>query len=253
MRKKIVAGNWKMNTDIEEALHLALNITKSYAERDTEKLVILAPPFTHLYPVKEVLKDITNFFLGAQNCHQEEYGAYTGEVSAPMLSSIGVRYVIIGHSERRQYFHESDELLAAKLKAALAHGLKPIFCCGEPEEVRSAGSQNGYVERQLQNSLFSFTRDEVSEMIIAYEPIWAIGTGKNATPEQAQQMHAHIRSLLEKQYDKELAENTSILYGGSCKPGNSKELFSQADIDGGLIGGASLKAEDFVQIINNLQ
>ncbi len=248
-RQQIVAGNWKMNKDYEEGRDLTKGIVDAMQPSDT--LVILGTPYIHLMNVSRIIKDISNVHLAAQNCHQEESGAYTGEVSAPMLKSCGVGYVILGHSERRAYFHEDDELIAKKVDAVLANGMQPIYCCGEPLEVREDGKQNELVAEQVKTALFHLSKEDFSKIVIAYEPVWAIGTGKTASPEQAQEMHAHIRKLVREQYDDATADGLSILYGGSVKPGNAKELFSQEDVDGGLIGGASLKAKDFVAIVNS--
>jgi triosephosphate isomerase len=213
--------------------------------------VVLATPFIHLNSIGNVIKGIFNLKLGAQNCHQEESGAYTGEISAGMLKSLSVEYVIIGHSERREYFAESDELLAKKINAVLAKGLIPIFCCGEKLEVREANQHLELVENQIKNALFHLSPAAFEKVVIAYEPVWAIGTGKTASPEQAQEMHLYIRNLLAKQYGDELAQATTILYGGSVNAANAKEIFQKPDVDGGLVGGASLKAEDFVTIVNS--
>jgi len=218
---------------------------------DTGTDVILGVPYPYLAQMTEVLSSAPNIHVAAQNCHQEEKGAYTGEVSLAMLNSIGVQIVILGHSERREYQKESDSLLATKTKAALKAGFKVIFCCGESLKTREAGEHFSFVEGQLRNSLFDLEAEDWSNIVIAYEPIWAIGTGVTASPDQAQEIHAHIRKLLADTYNNDLAEATSILYGGSVKPANAKELFSKKDIDGGLVGGASLKANDFEQIIKS--
>jgi len=249
-RKKIVAGNWKMNMAYEAGRDLTKSIVEKMKPSDT--LVILGTPYIHLMNVSRIIKDISNLELSAQNCHQEESGAYTGEVSASMVRSCGAAYVILGHSERRQYFGEDDKLIAKKVDAALSQGLKPIYCCGEKLEVREAGKQNDLVKDQVEQALFHLSPETFSHIVIAYEPVWAIGTGKTASPEQAQQMHAYLRSLVKEKYGADAAESLSILYGGSVKPKNAKELFQQEDVDGGLIGGASLKAEDFVAIINSI-
>ncbi len=248
-RQLIVAGNWKMHKSYEEGRDLAKDIVERL--QPTQVTVVLATPFIHLNSISNIIKDISNLKLGAQNCHQEESGAYTGEVSAGMLQSVGVRYVIIGHSERREYFEESDELLAKKVDVVLAKGMRPIFCCGEKLDVREADKHLQLVEDQMKNALFHLKPEQFKEVVIAYEPVWAIGTGKTASPEQAQEMHAHIRSLIAKKYKNEIANLTTILYGGSVKPDNAKEIFAKPDVDGGLIGGASLKAEDFVAIVNS--
>jgi len=248
-RQRIVAGNWKMNKTFDEGRDLALSIVKQLGPIET--LVILCPPFIHLNYLASVTKGIANVRVGAQNCHFENSGAFTGEVSALMLQSIGVEYVIVGHSERREYFAETNELLAKKVDAVLSHGMHPIFCCGEKLEIREAGTHLQYVSHQINDSLFHLSKKQFSKVVLAYEPIWAIGTGKTASPLQAQEMHAYIRSVIAAHFGDDLAYLTTILYGGSCKPSNSKELFSQPDVDGGLIGGASLVAEDFVNIVNS--
>lgn len=249
MRKKIVAGNWKMNKDLQEGLHLAKSINDYFVENPAQKAeVILCPPFIHLQGVASLLT-ADKVYLGAQNCASEVSGAYTGEVSADMIKSTGAQYVIIGHSERRSYYHEDDALLNKKVNIALQTGLKVIFCCGEVKDERVAGEHFNVVRKQLVNGLFSLSADEFKNIIIAYEPVWAIGTGLTASPEQAQEIHAFIRNLVKEKYGSETAENTTILYGGSCKPSNAAELFSKPDVDGGLIGGAALKKDDFKNIV----
>ncbi|WP_118972796.1 triose-phosphate isomerase [Taibaiella koreensis] len=250
-RKKIVAGNWKMNQNLFEGKQLVTDILKRTAALALpENLeVLIAPPFTQLELAATQLKDVPGHFLAAQNCHQEASGAYTGEISAGMLKSVAVAYVILGHSERRQYFGEDEALLAKKTDAALSQGLKVIFCVGEPLEIRDAGTQNDLVRRQIEGGLFHLSADQWGHIVIAYEPVWAIGTGRTATAAQAQDMHAFIRSLLAEQYGAELADATTILYGGSAKPSNAPELFACPDVDGGLIGGASLNADDFEGIV----
>ncbi len=245
----MVAGNWKMNKNYQEGRDLVKSIVERLQPTDTK--VVLCTPFVHLNSVAASIKDISNLYLGAQNCHQEANGAYTGEISTAMIKSVGADYVIIGHSERRKYFGENDALLAQKVKAALESGLKPIFCCGEELSVREAGTQNDLVAEQVKAALFDLPEEQFAEVVIAYEPVWAIGTGKTASPEQAQEMHKHIRSLIADQYGAERADLTTILYGGSVKPKNAKEIFGQPDVDGGLIGGASLKADDFVAIVDS--
>lgn len=247
MRKNIVAGNWKMNTTLEEGVELADQINSALQGKEKNCEVVICVPFTHLTSVNAVI-DPSLIGLGAENCSEHEKGAYTGEVSAPMVKSTGATHVILGHSERRQYFGENNEQLLAKTKQALANGLTPIFCVGEVLEERENGSYNEVVAGQVE-ALFSLTPEEFGKIVIAYEPVWAIGTGKTATADQAEDMHAHIRKVIEDKYGKEVAENTSILYGGSCKPGNAKELFAKPDVDGGLIGGAALDAESFMGII----
>lgn len=248
-RKKIVAGNWKMNKTLDESVELAKAV--AIGKVPTRVELVLCVPFINMQSVQKVIAKKKKVHLGAQNMHQEAKGAYTGEISADMLLSIGANYVIIGHSERRQYFNESDDLLALKVDAAIAKGLTPIFCCGEPLEIRQAGTHIKFVEEQLKNSLFHLSEDNFSKIVIAYEPIWAIGTGLTASSEQAQEMHAAIRKYLKKQYGNDIAKNCSILYGGSCNAKNAKELFSLRDVDGGLIGGASLVADDFISIANS--
>jgi triosephosphate isomerase len=253
MRTQIVAGNWKMNKTLEEGLDLVTDVLEQLDPEVLRGLVVFATPFTHLRDVSALLEGQENVFLAAQNCHHEEKGAYTGEVSADMLVSVGAQYVIIGHSERRQYFNETNEQLAKKLALALAKGLRPIFCCGEPLEIREAGTHVEYVARQLRESLFPLNEEDFGQVVIAYEPIWAIGTGRTASTEQAQEMHAALRRLLAERYGAAAADDATILYGGSCNAQNAPELFAQPDVDGGLIGGASLKAGDFVAIVNALK
>lgn len=211
--------------------------------------VVLCPPFIHLPVIEPLTRDVQGFALGAQNCHQEDKGAFTGEVSAKMLRAIGVEYVILGHSERREYFGEDGELLAQKVNRALQEGLIPVFCCGEALDIRNAGTHIAHVANQLEASLFHLDAEDFGKIVIAYEPIWAIGTGQTATPEQAQEMHEAIRGLISSRYGAEVAGRTPILYGGSVGAANAAELFSRPDVDGGLVGGASLKAEDFARII----
>jgi len=239
-----------MNKNLEEGKALASEIVKRAAEVKNDAIMVLATPFIHLTEVSAILKGSKNIFLGAQNCNDHESGAYTGEISAPMLQSVGVKYVILGHSERREYYGETNEWLAKKVDIVLANGMTPIFCCGEPLEIREKGTHTEYVQKQLTASLFHLSKDDILKLVIAYEPIWAIGTGRNATAQQAQEMHAEIRKHLAGKYGAEVAEQISILYGGSCKPSNAKELFEGKDVDGGLIGGASLKADDFLGIVN---
>lgn len=246
-RTAIVAGNWKMNKTYGEGRDLTLEIVNKLQPSDA--VVILCPPFIHLQNTHTAINDISNLKLGAQNCHEAEKGAFTGEVSATMLASCGCDFVIIGHSERRAHFQEDDALLARKIDRVLETGLRPIFCCGEPLEVREKEGQEAYVARQLEKSLFHLSPEAISRLVIAYEPVWAIGTGKTASPEQAQDMHQAIRTLLAKQFGQGVAERLSILYGGSVKPSNAAELFGQPDVDGGLVGGASLTAADFIAIV----
>jgi triosephosphate isomerase len=249
MRKKIVAGNWKMNMNLQDGVALAKEINETLKADKPNCGVIICTPFIHLASVAQVL-DPEVVGLGAENCADKEKGAYTGEVSAEMVKSTGAQYVILGHSERRQYYHETAEILKDKVQLALKNGLKVIFCCGETLEEREANKQNEVVKAELDGSVFNLSAEEWKNIILAYEPIWAIGTGKTATAEQAEEMLAYIRSIVADKYGKDAAEDTTILYGGSCKPGNAPELFAKPDIDGGLIGGASLKAADFKGIID---
>ncbi|MDE6485385.1 MAG: triose-phosphate isomerase [Duncaniella sp.] len=248
MRKNIVAGNWKMNTTVPEGVKLAKDVNKALEGKDVNCDVIICVPFTHLVPVNDVI-DADKLGLGAENCADHRSGAYTGEVSAPMVASTGAKYVILGHSERRQYYGETSETLKEKVALALENGLTPIFCIGEVLEQREDGSYLDVVKKQIEDALFNLSAEDFSKLILAYEPVWAIGTGKTATDDQAQEMHAFIRKTIEDKYGKEVAENTSILYGGSCKPSNAKALFAKPDVDGGLIGGASLDAESFMGIV----
>lgn len=249
MRKKIVAGNWKMNKTLEEGLALASEIIAQVAQNvPADTVVVLNTPFIHLTEVRKMIPTGTNIFLGAQNCYTEASGAFTGEISAAMLKSIPVEYTIIGHSERREYFQENNQQLAKKLDLLLEQGITPIFCCGESLEIREAGTHLDFVKNQVTESLFHLSYEQMTQIVIAYEPIWAIGTGKTATAEQAQEMQAAIRQYIASKYGDELAEGLSILYGGSVKPDNAREIFAQPDVDGGLIGGASLKTSDFLEI-----
>jgi triosephosphate isomerase len=251
MRKKIVAGNWKMNKNLEEGLKLAteiVNMVKDEVRNDAQ--IVVCPPYISLHPLSKIL-DSKNMALGAQNCHGKASGAYTGEVAAEMIKSVGAKYVILGHSERREYFKETNAELAEKVNISLKNGLTPIFCCGETLAQREKGIHIDFVNAQLTESLFHLSEEEFLKTVIAYEPIWAIGTGVTATTAQAQEMHEKIRTHIASKYGKKVADSTSILYGGSCKPDNAKELFSCKDVDGGLIGGASLKARDFVDIIKS--
>ena len=249
MRKKIVAGNWKMNLNLQEGVALAKEINEALAAEKPNCDVVICTPFVHLASVAQVL-DASVVGLGAENCANKEKGAYTGEVSASMVKSTGAQYVILGHSERRQYYGETAEILKEKVDLALANGLKVIFCCGETLEERKAEKQNEVVKAELEGSVFPLDAEAWKNIIIAYEPIWAIGTGMTATSDQAEEMLAYIRSIVAEKYGKEAAEDTSILYGGSCKASNAPELFSKPNIDGGLIGGASLKCADFKGIID---
>lgn len=253
MRKQIAAANWKMNLSLEQAEKLADTLLQSQVQLKDDQLVVLGVPFPYLQTLKNKINGKQNYYIAAQNCHFQKSGAYTGEVSAEMLKSIDVDYVIIGHSERREYFNENNQMLADKLNICFDNDLKPIFCCGEPLSVREAETQNEYVEQQLKDSLFHLSADKLTGFVIAYEPIWAIGTGKTASSAQAQEMHAHIRKIMDKQFGNEVAESISILYGGSVKASNAKEIFSENDVDGGLVGGASLIADEFNVIIKALK
>jgi triosephosphate isomerase len=248
MRKNIVAGNWKMNTTLAEGVALAKDVNEALKGATPKCDVVICVPFTHLASVAAAI-DTTKLGLGAENCADHTKGAYTGEVSAPMVASTGANYVILGHSERRQYYGETSEILKTKVNLALAEGLTPIFCIGEVLEQRENGTFFDVVTKQIEEALFDLSAEEFGKLILAYEPVWAIGTGKTATADQAEDMHAHIRSVIAKKYGKEVAENTSILYGGSCKPSNAAELFAKPDVDGGLIGGAALDAASFMGIV----
>ncbi|MFO7868601.1 MAG: triose-phosphate isomerase [Bacteroidales bacterium] len=248
MRKKVVAGNWKCNTNLQEGVALAKEVNDKVSIDDV--VVILGTPFVH---ITEVVKTVTNpaISVAAQNCAAEPKGAFTGEVSAEMVASSGAKYVILGHSERREYYGETSEVLNKKLALALENNLTPIYCCGEPLEIREAEKQDDFVINQLEETVFKLPVAEFKKLIIAYEPIWAIGTGKTATTEQAQQIHKTIRDAIAHKFGQDVADEISILYGGSCNAKNAKELFANPDVDGGLIGGASLKADDFNTIISS--
>jgi triosephosphate isomerase len=249
MRKKIVAGNWKMNKTFEEANILASEVKAMVVDEvKGNAIVILCTPSLYLIPIKNMLGNNSRIFVGAQNCSEHESGAYTGEISAAMLKSIGVPYVILGHSERRQYFGENGPLLVKKIDGVLKHGLTPIFCCGEPLDVRERNGHEALVKKQVEESLFHLEASNLQKVVIAYEPVWAIGTGKTATSQQAQDMHAVIRKHLATKYGQPVAESISILYGGSVNAANAKELFACPDVDGGLVGGASLKSREFMEI-----
>jgi len=250
MRKKIVAGNWKMNLDYNEGLSLFSEITNMIKDEITgHQEAVVCSPFIHLHSLVQMAKGYAKISVGAQNAHQAESGAYTGEISAKMIHSVGAAYVILGHSERRQYFGETNELLAKKTDTALKHSLKPIFCIGETLQEREANVHFDIIKSQLAEGVFHLDEDQFSKLVLAYEPVWAIGTGVTASSEQAQEIHAFIRKEIAAKYNQTVADNTTILYGGSCNPKNAPELFAQPDIDGGLIGGASLKSRDFVDIL----
>jgi triosephosphate isomerase len=249
-RKKIVAGNWKMNKTLNEAGALVNAILIGCKENDGVTKIFF-PPFVFIEKIEEMIVSRNGFYVGAQNCYHLEAGAYTGEVSAAAIASCGAKYVLVGHSERRTYFHETAEEQRQKIELALKNNLSPLYCVGEKLNERK---NNGYfhaVKKQIEEVLFHLTNEQMKNIVLAYEPVWAIGTGETATPEQAQEMHAFIRLAVAEKFGEAMASETSILYGGSCNAGNAKELFSCADVDGGLIGGASLKAEEFVTIINS--
>lgn len=250
MRQKIVAGNWKMNKNAEETEDL-LNDLIDQLPQDVDAQIIVAPTFINLASAVDHL-EFTNIAVAAQNMHQNENGAYTGEISADMLKSIGVNIVILGHSERRAYFHETDTILAQKVTTALKHDMTVIFCFGEELKDRQNNQHFNVVENQLRDGLFHLENNDWEKIILAYEPVWAIGTGETASPEQAQEMHEFIRETIRKRYGSNVVEEVSILYGGSVKPDNAKEIFSKPDVDGGLIGGAALKASDFAAIVNGI-
>lgn len=249
MRKNIVAGNWKMNKTLQEGVALANDLKELLAGQTPNCEVIIGTPFIHLATVSELVKDSV-IKVSAENCADKAAGAYTGEVSAAMVASTGAEYCILGHSERRMYYGETYEILKEKTLLALENNLKPIFCIGELKEEREANKQNEVVKAQLEGSVFNLSAEDFGKIVLAYEPVWAIGTGLTATSDQAEEIHAYIRSLIAEKYGNEVAENTTILYGGSCKGSNAKELFSKPNVDGGLIGGASLKAADFKEIID---
>ena len=246
-RIKMVAGNWKMNKNLQEGVALATELKQMV--NNPKCAVVIGTPFIHLATVAQLLKG-SPIRLAAENCADKASGAYTGEVSAAMVASTGAEYCILGHSERRAYYHETYEILREKVLLALENGLKPIFCIGEVKEEREAGKQNEVVKAQLEGSVFNLSAEEWANITLAYEPVWAIGTGLTATPAQAQEMHAYIRGLIAEKYGKQVADDTTILYGGSCNAKNAAELFANPDVDGGLIGGASLKAPDFCTIID---
>ncbi len=253
MRKQIAAANWKMNLTLQQGELLVEELLKSTHDLNENQQAVFAVPFPYLLNVKKMLAGNNHVFVAAQNCYNKVSGAYTGEVSAEILKSIAVDYVVLGHSERREYFNESNEMLAEKINICIEYGLKPIFCCGEALEIREAGLQNSFVENQVKESLFHLSAEQLFGFVIAYEPIWAIGTGKTASSAQAQEIHAYIRSVLASKYGNEVADSVSILYGGSVKAANAKEIFSQPDVDGGLVGGASLMAAEFAAIIKSLK
>jgi triosephosphate isomerase len=253
MRKQIAAANWKMNLTYQQAEKLLDEILAKPIDLEPHQHVIFAVPFPYLVLAKSEVDDLNGLHIAAQNCSNKKSGAYTGEVSVEMLHSIGVMHCLVGHSERREYYGDTNQLIAEKVSICLENDITPIFCCGEALSIRELNNQNNYVQLQIEESLFQLTAEEVAKVIIAYEPVWAIGTGKTASTEQAQEMHAHIRSILAGKYGEEVASQISILYGGSVKAGNAQELFNCADVDGGLVGGASLVGPDFLQIIKALK
>ncbi len=253
MRKQIAAANWKMNLTYQQGEKLLNDMLALPHELKENQQAVFAVPSPYLKMANDIVGGANNVFVAAQNCFSKKSGAYTGEVSVEMLQSLNISYVVIGHSERREYFAESNQLLADKVNICLEYNLTPIFCCGEALDIREAGTQNEFVGNQLAESLFHLTAEQLQKIVIAYEPIWAIGTGKTATSLQAQEMHLHIRVVLANKYGADVANNISILYGGSVKGANAQEIFSQPDVDGGLVGGASLIAEEFVAIINALK
>lgn len=253
MRKQIAAANWKMNLTYQQAEKLLDEVLSAKIDLTPDQFTIFAVPFPYLIMASSDVANQDNYCIAAQNCSDKKSGAYTGEVSVEMLESIGIKYCILGHSERREYFNESNKMLADKLNICLQYEITPIFCCGEALPVREKGEQNQFVQVQLEESLFHLAADEIKKIVIAYEPIWAIGTGKTASTEQAQEMHSHLRSVIAGKYGQEVADEVSILYGGSVKANNAAELFASPDVDGGLVGGASLVAADFIQIIQALK
>ena len=253
MRKQIAAANWKMNCTFQQGEKLLDGILDGKIQLADHQLAIFAVPYPYLLMTRSEVEEEKNYIVAAQNCHQQKSGAYTGEVSAEMLKSIGIKYCVVGHSERREYFNETNTQLARKIDILLKNEITPIFCCGEPLAVREAGNQDQHVQTQIEESLFHLSADDLLKVVIAYEPIWAIGTGKTATTQQAQDIQAYLRSVIANRYGKEIASAISILYGGSVKANNAAEIFAAPDVDGGLVGGASLVAKDFIQIIRALK
>lgn len=253
MRKQIAAANWKMNLTYQQAENLLNDILSADVKLAESQQVIFAVPFPYLIMANSEVANEGTFFIAAQNCYHNRAGAFTGEVSAEMLQSIGIQYCVLGHSERREYFSESADVLAQKVNICLEYDITPIFCCGEALDIREQNRQNDFVQQQLEASLFHLTEDQIKKIVIAYEPIWAIGTGKTASTEQAQEMHRHLRSVLASKWGPDVADEISILYGGSVKAANAAEIFAQPDVDGGLVGGASLSAPEFLQIIKALK
>jgi triosephosphate isomerase (TIM) len=253
MRKQIAAANWKMNLTYQQGSTLLQTMVSAEISLKENHIALFAVPFPYLEMANDTVQHKKNYFISAQNCSDKKSGAYTGEVSAEMLKSLELNYCLVGHSERREYFGETNKVLADKVNLCLANEIIPVFCCGEALQIREKNNQNPFVGTQLKESLFHLSTEEVLKIVIAYEPIWAIGTGKTASTEQAQEMHAHIRSVLKKQYGESISEQISILYGGSVKAANARELFASKDVDGGLVGGASLLASEFIDIIKALK
>jgi triosephosphate isomerase len=253
MRKQIAAANWKMNLTYPQGIALLQTLVTADISLKENHIVVFAVPFPYLEMSIDTVQHKKNYFIAAQNCSDKKSGAYTGEVSAEMLKSLDLPYCLVGHSERREYFGENNKMLAEKINLCLANSITPIFCCGEALQTREQHQQNIFVEQQLRESLFQLSKEEILKIVIAYEPIWAIGTGKTASTEQAQEMHAHIRLVLKNQYGPSIADQVSILYGGSVKANNARELFASKDVDGGLVGGASLNAQEFAEIIRALK
>lgn len=253
MRKQIAAANWKMNLTYQDAEKLLSTVLKETKGLAPNQQVIFAVPFPYLIMAKSQVDDEPGFAIAAQNCYSKRSGAYTGEVSPEMLSSVGINYCILGHSERREYFGESNEELATRVGLCLEYGITPVFCCGETLDIRDAGNEKKHVKKQLEESLFSLNEEQIRKLVIAYEPVWAIGTGRTASVDQAQEMHAHIRDTIASKYGKEAADSIPVLYGGSVKASNAAEIFAAPDVDGGLVGGAALVAQDFVSIIKSLK
>ena len=253
MRKQIAAANWKMNGTFQQGERLLDDILGAEIELANHQLAIFAVPFPYLLMTRSEVEEEQNYYAAAQNCHHKKSGAYTGEVSAEMLHSMNINYCVVGHSERREYNAETNAMLADKVNLCFEHFITPLFCCGEALAIREAGTQNDFVAAQLKESLFHLPADKIKNIIIAYEPIWAIGTGKTATTEQAQEIHKYLRSVIASQYGDAVANEIPVLYGGSVKANNAKELFSCPDVDGGLVGGASLVAADFIEIIKALK
>lgn len=253
MRKQIAAANWKMNLTFQQGEKLLDDILGADINLDAHQFAIFAVPAPYLLMARSEMEEEQNYYAAAQNCYHKKSGAFTGEISAEMIHSLGIKYCVIGHSERREYFHETNSNLADKINLCLENFIIPIFCCGEPLDIREAGTQNDFVSAQLKESLFHLSAEKIKGIVIAYEPIWAIGTGKTASTEQAQEIHKYLRSVIAAQYGEEVANEIPILYGGSVKANNAGELFSCPDVDGGLVGGASLAAADFIEIIKALK